>query len=150
MSTERPDFRLVIIDDNRSDIVLLREAIADSGHPIEVIHFTAAAAALASLAQVQRVDLILCDINMPAMSGLEVVERLRTVPHLAATTVVLMSGSIDRELPAAIRRRCGGITYLRKGITWGDYRGIVEGLYRRMEAPAAAAADGGRRRGGAG
>lgn len=125
---------MVIIDDNRSDIVLLCEAIDDSGFPIEVIGFTTAEEALDGLANAVPIDLILSDISMPLMSGFDLVERLRAIPHLAKTGLVLMSSSIDLELPEAVRRRFGDVTYIRKGVAWNDYRGIVETLYRRMAA----------------
>jgi CheY-like chemotaxis protein len=132
MSPGPSRFRLVIIDDNQSDIVLLREAIDDSGLPIEVIAFTSVTQAIGSLTDEQPVDLILSDINMPLMTGFDLVERLRAIPHLAKTTLVLMSSCVDLELPAAIRHRCSDVAYIRKGVTWSDYRGIVEALHRRM------------------
>jgi CheY-like chemotaxis protein len=134
MSTDDSRFRLVIIDDNRSEIVLLREALADSGHPIDVLAFGDGAQALAGLMGESQVDLVLCDISMPVMDGLDLVERLRTIPHLARTLFVLMSTSIDLELPATLRRRCQDVACIRKGVTWSDYRGIVDALHRRMTA----------------
>jgi CheY-like chemotaxis protein len=60
------------------------------------------------------VDLILSDIYMPRMNGFDLVERLRAIPPLASAG----PGAEQQhrhEFPAAIRRRGGDVTYLRKG-----------------------------------
>lgn len=134
MSTERLPFRLVVIDDNHSDIVLLQEAIADSGHPIEMIPFTSPVQALAALPSVPAVDLVLCDINMPLMNGFELAERLHAVTHLGMTAVVLMSSAVGLEMPTTAHRRGRDLAYIRKGVTWSDFRAIADALHRRMDA----------------
>ena len=134
MSGEPPVFRLVVIDDNHSDIVLLQEAVRESGHPIEMIPFTGAPQALAALPAMAPVDLILSDINMPLMNGFELAERLHAIPHLGTTCIVLMSSGVDLELPTTIHRRSRDVAYIRKGVTWSDFRAIADALHRRMTA----------------
>lgn len=43
--------------------------------------------------------LILCDLNMPRMSGLDFVDALRVRDPEAAERVVIMTGSVDADLP---------------------------------------------------
>lgn len=139
MTGESPVFRLVVIDDNPSDIVLLQEAIRESGHSIEMIPFTGATQALAVLPTMAPVDLILSDINMPLMNGFELAERLHAIPDLRTASVVLMSGGVDLELSTAVHRRSRDVAYIRKGVTWSDFRAIVDALHRRMSAKRAEA-----------
>ncbi len=44
------------------------------------------------------VDVILCDINMPEMSGTEVVKKVRELPSCAHTKIVMVSTESSQEL----------------------------------------------------
>jgi len=64
----------------------------------------------------QRVDLILCDINMPVMDGLEFVKQLSTVEQAKGTPVVMITtegseGHVMQALSAGARG------YVRKPFT---------------------------------
>lgn len=44
------------------------------------------------------VDMILCDINMPEMSGPEMVKKVREIPALASTKIIMVSTESSQEL----------------------------------------------------
>ena len=44
------------------------------------------------------VDVILCDINMPEMSGTEVVKKVRELPSCADTKIIMVSTESSQEL----------------------------------------------------
>lgn len=54
------------------------------------------------LVQQQPFDLVLLDIDMPGLTGIEVCQRIKATPRLAHLPVVLCSGRVD--LPAAARQ----------------------------------------------
>lgn len=64
-------------------------------------------------ARTARPDLILLDIMMPDMDGLEVCRRLRAMPELAGTPIVLLTASNDVRLDAQGREAGADLT-LRK------------------------------------
>jgi CheY-like chemotaxis protein len=65
------------------------------------------------MAILKRPDLILLDVKMPGISGIELCTKLRTDPHLAKIPVVMLSGFNDHALVnAAIA--AGAKTYLTK------------------------------------
>ena len=44
------------------------------------------------------VDVVLCDINMPEMSGTEVVKKVRELPACANTKIIMVSTESSQEL----------------------------------------------------
>jgi len=44
------------------------------------------------------VDIMLCDVNMPEMSGLELVQKVRELPACANTKIIMVSTESSQEL----------------------------------------------------
>jgi CheY-like chemotaxis protein len=70
-----------------------------------VVARTAARAALDDVARGERFDLVLCDLMMPEMTGMELHARLREVaPALADRTVFLTGGAFTPSARAFLAR----------------------------------------------
>ncbi|NTY02379.1 response regulator [Deinococcus sp. JMULE3] len=99
--------RLLIVDDNMADQYLLREAAETSPSPLDLTFAMDGPHALAILKHLTQEapgeipHLILLDIHMPGLSGLDVLERLKTDPQLCAIPVVMLTTS---NLPQDISR----------------------------------------------
>ena len=77
--------RVLVVDDQR----LVREgvvAVLVSDPEIDVVGEAANGAEAARLARTLAVDVILMDIQMPELTGLEVLRRLRRMPDIVFTT----------------------------------------------------------------
>lgn len=86
-----PDAQLpcvLIVDDDPSAVQAIHAAL--SGLDARFVFATDGAAALQS-ARTHRADLVLLDIYMPGMDGLEVLRRLRADPLLADTRVIVVT-----------------------------------------------------------
>jgi CheY-like chemotaxis protein len=71
--------------------------------------------------------LLLLDLRMPQMNGLEVLRRLRGNPQFASVPILVITGYQDvRELSEAYR--LGAKSFLTKPISTGDLRNAIEGL----------------------
>lgn len=66
-----------------------------------------------ALAEESHPDLILCDIMMPVMNGYEFLEQIKTLPHLQAIPVVMLSAKADL---ASIQKALdmGAVAYIKK------------------------------------
>jgi PAS domain S-box-containing protein len=89
-----PRGSLLVIDDEPDICEVMREAVALYHN---VVTTTDARQALEMLAGGQRFDMILCDIRMPEMTGIEFHTRLGTDNPAQASRVILMSGGFTRR-----------------------------------------------------
>ncbi len=93
--------QLAIVDDNEDNRLLLEALLCDE---YEVVEYDSGAAALEGLAA-SPPDLVLLDISLPGMDGIEVLARIRQDPTLRALPVVAltahaMTGDRERFLAA--------------------------------------------------
>jgi PAS domain S-box-containing protein len=86
--------RLLFVDDEEILCEVMQEALAPSH---DVVTTTDARHALKLLATGQRFDLILCDMRMPEMTGIDFHTRLEADNAAQASRVVLMSGGFSRR-----------------------------------------------------
>jgi len=72
-------------------------------HEVIVVH--GGQEALTALAHGERFDLILCDLMMPAMSGMELYERIAALsPGLCGRFVFVSGGSMSAQVTAFLER----------------------------------------------
>jgi signal transduction histidine kinase/DNA-binding response OmpR family regulator len=94
--------RVLIVDDDRDAAEMLAEALKGAGHEVRQEHD--GMAALLAAAQFQP-DVVLLDLGLPGMDGIEVARRLRTYPQLAGVRIVALTGfgqGSDRKRSAAV------------------------------------------------
>ncbi len=106
----------LIVDDSSVMRKIVERSLRQAG--INLTHVFEAgngAEALASLAD-NRVDLILCDINMPVMDGLEFVKQLPGVENAKGVPVVMITTE-GSEAHVVKALSCGAKGYIRKPFT---------------------------------
>lgn len=110
------NIRTLIVDDSSVMRKIVERSLRQAGLPIsQVLEAGNGAEALAAV-QSNPVDLILCDINMPVMDGLEFVKQLAGVPNAKGVPVVMITtegseGHVVQALSAGARG------YIRKPFT---------------------------------
>ncbi|WP_422928168.1 response regulator [Singulisphaera sp. PoT] len=89
--------RILVVDDCADSARMLRMLMKREGYQVS-IEFdgpTALAKALESAP-----DVVLLDLSLPVMSGLEVASEMRKRPELAGCTIVAVSGHGEEMLPS--------------------------------------------------
>ena len=84
--------RVLVADDTESVRALFRKLLIAEGH--DVIAVQDGAEALAAVEK-QHPDIVLLDVQMPRLDGLEVCRRLKSDPATRLTPVVLVTGQSD-------------------------------------------------------
>jgi two-component system chemotaxis response regulator CheY len=110
------EVRALIIDDSsvmrKMMVRSLRQAGVDLGEVREAKNGVEALAAVTASV----VDLILCDIYMPVMDGIEFLRQLQNVPNAKGVPVVVISAE-SRELHVVEALSIGARGYIRKPFT---------------------------------
>jgi DNA-binding NtrC family response regulator len=116
------NLRVLVVDDDPMLGDLLQEVLQMSGHRCEVAK--TGEAALELLAQ-ETFDLVISDLWMPGLSGMELWERLREAhPGLARRMIVVSAEDPGSSNCDFVRQT--GLEYLKKPFRLQDLSQIVE------------------------
>ena len=86
--------RILVAEDNEVNLALILDMLSIQGHEVTVARNGQEAI---DLAQSHRPELILMDIKMPVMGGLEAMRRLRAIPEFAQTPIIALTASTGSE-----------------------------------------------------
>ena len=101
--------RILVIEDNRSDVFLLHRALNQQGLRFELVHLQSGGEALAFIRrQGPYVDaatpnLILVDLNLSRYSGEDILREIRSAVHLGGVPVCVWSSSRSRRDEALLK-----------------------------------------------
>jgi len=121
--------RILLVEDNMGDAVLLRETLRDAGEPgwFELTHVSRLEEGLVRLTT-SRFDVLLLDLSLPDAHGLETLSRARA--HCGGTPVVVMTGTNDETLALRAMQE-GAQDYLVKGLA--DSKTLARSLRYAIE-----------------
>ncbi len=127
---------ILIVDDDEGHTVLIRQGFAEAGLPNPFVEFCDGQAILDFLCGMTRRGmnashkdsfLILLDIRMPKVDGVEVLRRVKADPNLRALPVIMMSTTDDpREIERCHMLGCSA--YVRKPVDYESFSGVVQQL----------------------
>ena len=115
---------ILVVDDDAGCGRLLTALIRRLGHEAE--YMPNGTRALAWLSE-HPADLVLLDVMMPDMDGIEVLQRLRQDPHTSDVPVVIFSALADPQVRQQAREQGAADYWLKASLNFHD-------LERRLEA----------------
>ncbi|MCX6029382.1 MAG: response regulator [Chloroflexi bacterium] len=138
---------ILLVEDNRDDEELTLLALKESNilnevvvarDGVETLDYLFGAGKWAGRDPSRRPQIILLDLKLPKLGGLEVLERLRADPRTALIPVVVLTSSSEEEDVIA-SYRLGANSYVRKPVEFHRFVDAVHqlGLYWLLlnEAP---------------
>jgi CheY-like chemotaxis protein len=138
-----------MIEDDEGHARLIERNIRRSGVNNEIVPFANGTDAMAYLlgndaAGVQRKGeamLILLDLNLPDMTGIEILRRVKETPHLKCTPVVVLTTTDDaQEIKRCYELGCN--VYITKPVNYESFANAIRQLglfFSVIQVPPAAA-----------
>jgi len=107
---------VLIVDDSAAIRKILARVLSQTNLPIGQVHEASDGFEALKVLNSNQLSLVLCDINMPNMDGLQLLMRLRVNPELKHLPVIMVSteGSQSKVLEAV---ELGAQGYIRKPFT---------------------------------
>ena len=115
---------IMVIDDSPLILSQFQHWVGGLGYSVVVCQQSQTA--LASIVEVEPAAIFI-DINMPGISGFELVKQIRTQPQLATIPLVILTG--EQKLSNRWRAQWSGCDFLTKPLASAD----VEGFQVRLE-----------------
>lgn len=106
-------YRVLVVDDSSSIRAIIKKIIKVSGFDVAEFLDACDGREALSIMAANRVDLVLTDINMPNMNGLELITRIKENDHLASIPVVVVSTE-GSEKKMAEAMALGAVGYVKK------------------------------------
>ncbi len=128
--------RVMVVDDEPDIVELVRYNLTSEGY--DVITAKNGQEALEKMASLP--DLIILDLMMPVMDGLETCKRLKGDPRTARIPVLFLTAR-SGEVDEVIGLELGADDYIRKPISPRKLAARVKALFRRYEQGASVPAD---------
>ena len=123
--------QLLVVEDNPDDEALTLRALNKSGNGIDVTVARDGAEALSMLLPADGADagrlqprLILLDLKLPRLDGLELLQRLRLEPRTRNLTIVVFTSS-DELSDVETCQALGANSYVRKPLDYQEYSDTV-------------------------
>ena len=114
--------RIILVEDSISDAKLTQYALNQLSPSPELLHFPAGDDLFLYLEgqKAENFSLILLDLNLPKMSGLEILQTLRQRHDLCRLPVVIFSSS-NEEADVLSCYESGANAYVQKPLTLDDF-----------------------------
>jgi CheY-like chemotaxis protein len=129
---------ILLIDDSESDIALLRQAFARAGmtRPLQVVQdgvdamsYLLGRGEFADRDAYPMPSILIIDVNMPRLNGLELLTWLRTQPEFSHLMVIVLTG--DGRIEAVNHAyHLGANSYLLKPTRHEELLDMVASFYR--------------------
>lgn len=118
--------KVLLVEDNPGDVLLVRKAL-DHVAKVELQIASDGVEALQRLRQTEVPDLVLLDLNLPRVSGYEVLSEVKADPRLGLVPVVVLTGSSDQWDVDRVYSLRGNAYFVKPGST-PKYRNLARVL----------------------
>jgi DNA-binding response OmpR family regulator len=126
------EYRILMVEDNPADVLFVREALKHHGISFMIEHHISGEDALKALSEIHEApDLVLLDINLPRLSGFELLKRLRNQGLGANVPVAIITSSVA-AVDKTTGERLGIDAYIVKPADYEEFITEVGGTIAQL------------------
>lgn len=119
--------KILVVEDNPLNLELVRDILVSAGY--EVVEALDGEAGI-EIARLEKPSLILMDLQLPGLDGLEATRQIRADPNLAKVPIVALTAHAMRgEEERAASAGCDG--FITKPIRVREFAGLVASYLRQ-------------------
>jgi chemotaxis family two-component system response regulator Rcp1 len=134
---KKPAHAILLVEDNPADIKITERALRESALPVQLIVARDGQEAVEYLQQQnpaasgvwRRPDLILLDLNLPRLSGHEVLRKIRSMAQFRSVPVIVLTTS-KREEDIQEVYAAGANTYIEKPADFDRFIEVLRTIKR--------------------
>ena len=119
--------RILIVDDLDSTLEMLKEGLTSEGYDVETINNSIKGL---EMIKTDVYDIVLLDVKMPEMSGLEIISELKDTLFLRTTKIILMTASDVPSEDLTNLMKIGVAAWIRKPIRLEILLGRLKTLWK--------------------
>ena len=122
--------RILVVDDDVNLAEMIREFLQLEGFAVEIVHDGAAGTRI----DLESIDLVVLDVMLPALSGFEVLKRLRQGSNIPVIMLTARDADVDRIVGLEI----GADDYVVKPVNPRELVARIRAVLRRADASGSA------------
>jgi DNA-binding NtrC family response regulator len=119
--------RILLADDEKNLRTVLNKELSDEGYEVRE---TDNGSDAAKLLEKDEYDVLLLDLNMPGMDGMEVLKKIKTLELPAEVIILTGHGTVSTAVQAM---KLGAYDYLTKPFKTEELKAIVEKAYEKKK-----------------
>lgn len=120
--------RFFLLDDDNDEAEIYNEIISESNLPIELHYFSKGTQMFDLLLRNAPPNIFILDINLPGLSGIECLKRLKADERYKNIPVVICTSILNQnKLEESVS--AGALCYLLKPVDFSGYKSLLEELY---------------------
>jgi chemotaxis family two-component system response regulator Rcp1 len=134
----KPVRAILLVEDNPADVKITQRALRESAFPVdllvvrdgeEAVDYLLRQGPHANNSSWRSPDLILLDLNLPRLTGREVLERIRATPALRTVPVIVLTTS-HRQEDVKDMYAAGANTYIEKPQEFNRFVQVLQTIQR--------------------
>jgi len=120
--------RVLIVDDEKDFVEMFSLRLRESGQ--KVVTAYSGRECLETLAEREHIDVVVLDIKMPGMNGIETLREIKKRHPIVEVILLTGHGAIDTAVEGM---KLGAYDYVIKPADFEDFKSKLDGAHRRKE-----------------